>query len=99
MKFTPLAVIALFLAAACGGNKENANNPNGSPPTTTDTSAGQMSPSTNPTTTPSTTPAPSAQPATPPTTMDTTSHMTPPDTNMKKMSGRRHHKASDTTTH
>lgn len=97
MKFTPLAVIALFLAAACGGNKDtNANNPNGSPPTTTDTSAGQMSPSTNP----STTPAPSTQPATPPSTADTTSHMTPPpDTGMKK-STKKHHKAgSDTTMH
>jgi hypothetical protein len=101
MKHTPIAVMALVLLGACGGNKNNTGNPS----TTTDTSAGAMSPSASPNQTnppPSTNPSttnpsnPSAAPATPaPDTMGAMSH----DTNMKKMSGRRGHKKADTTTH
>ena len=91
MKLTPFAVVALVLAVACSGNKDNAAN---QPATTTDTSAGAMSPSTTPPASPST-PAAST-PATP----DTTQMAAPaPDTSMKKMSGKKHKKSADTTMH
>jgi hypothetical protein len=95
MRYTPIvAAMALAVLGACGG-KDNTNGQPGAS-STADTSAGAMSsPSANPSaTTPSVTPAPST-----PTTPDS-SAMQQPDTNMKKMSGRRHHKAgADTTTH
>ena len=91
MRLTPFAVVALVLAVACSGNKDNAAN---QPATTTDTSAGAMTPSTTPPASPST-PAAST-PATP----DTTQMAAPaPDTSMKKMSGKKHKKSADTTMH
>jgi hypothetical protein len=92
MRLTPFAVVALVLAVACSGNKDNAAN---QPATTADTSAGAMSPSTTPPASPST-PAAST-PATP----DTTQMAAPtPDTSMKKMSGKKHKKSgADTTMH
>ncbi len=98
MRYTPfVAAMALAVLGACGGNKDNAGG--GQPPATTDTSAGSMSSpsSSTPSAAPSTTP-PAATPA-PGTPSPDTSAMQH-DTNMKKMSGRKHHKASaDTTTH
>jgi hypothetical protein len=95
MRYTPfVAAMALAVLGACGGNKDNAGGQPGAS-STADTSAGAMSsPSANPSaTTPSATPAPGT-----PTTPDSSAMQ--PDTNMKKMSGRKHHKASsDTTTH
>ena len=90
MRLTPFAVVALVLAVACSGNKDAANQP----ATTTDTSAGAMTPSTTPPASPST-PAAST-PATP----DTTQMAAPaPDSGMKKMSGKKHKKSADTTMH
>ena len=78
MRFTSLAVFAFVLAAACGGNKDSQS---GAPPaTTTDTSAGQMSPNSNPAPASPSTPA-----ANTPATPDTTQKMAPPpDTTPKK---------------
>jgi hypothetical protein len=91
---TPIAVAALVLLGACGGNKDtsNANNPS----TMTDSSAGSVNapppsgtnPSTtNPSTNPSTT-NPSAT-TTPPTDSSSMQHM---GGDTSKMSGRHGHK-------
>lgn len=92
MRYTPfVAAMALAVLGACGGNKDNASG--GQPATTTDTSAGAMSSPAPTTTPPAATPAPGTA-----TTPD--SSAMPHDTSMKKMSGRKHHKASsDTTAH
>lgn len=93
MRYAPfVAAVAIAFIGACGGNKDNTNQP---PSTTTDTSAGSMSQPNN------TTPAPAATPAPGTDTSHAMAPATPaPDTSMKKMSGKKHHKASmDTTTH